>query len=395
MNIGALPQLLVALLRGQGAETLQAAKDPAAAAAFRSGQQLEGRVLAALPDGRNLVRVGGQALDMALPKQAAPGDVLRLTFLHAAPRPTFVLNQPAVAGAASVRLSGAAQQVSALVRYVPVTATPVGGIGASAAVAGAAAALPGVSTPIVPNPAVLLAPVPTHAGALTNITGPALPALAVAGEAVEGMRAALASNTSLTAQGAIAEKAAHSHLLPSLLRDTVKQSGLFYESHLGRWVKGELPMEAIQREPQAGLRQAPGPLLDLPDLEGMPAEAARLASRQLTMLEGGPFVWLGQAWPGQTLRWTVEERDGGEVGAEEGPRWRSQLHLHLPRLGEVVADLEIGAQGLGVRLAARQTATVAEMRSALQELEGRLRELDLGLSTLRAEPLPEDEGGGR
>jgi hypothetical protein len=143
-------------------------------------------------------------------------------------------------------------------------------------------------------------------------------------------------------------------------------------------------MEAIQREPQARLHQSPGTLLDLPDLEGMPADAARLASRQLSMLEGGPFVWMGQAWPGQNLKWQVEEREAdAEPGVDEGQKWRSQLRLVLPRLGEVAADLDIGAQGLRIRLTARTPETLAEIEAALPELAQRMHAAALNLTSLR------------
>ncbi|GLW61579.1 hypothetical protein Hthe01_19280 [Hydrogenophilus thermoluteolus] len=42
----------------------------------------------------------------------------------------------------------------------------------------------------------------------------------------------------------------HAPLLPSQLADTVRQSGLFYESHLARWAQGNYPITELQAEPQ-------------------------------------------------------------------------------------------------------------------------------------------------
>jgi hypothetical protein len=457
MNIGALPELILSWLKNQGMEQLQAGKDQALSQ-FKPGTQYEGKVLDALPNGRNLVQVGNQAMDMALPQQAKAGDVIRLTFLNAAPRPTFALNSvPAAASSQAVNVSQAAQQVNALVRYMPVsatapvpaaaatvmtvatvagapaqalaaqipatggqiartpapaqavttalsaptasampasTATPVVGAAPTAApppvAAGAQAAsntqaAPLAGRPIVANPAVLLAPASANTAPISALPGPAIPAMTLAGEAVDGMRAALGSQSSLTtAQGVVAEKTAASHVLPMRLQQTVKESGLFYESHLGKWVRGEVSLEAIQREPQARLVHTPGALLDLPDLEGMPEQAARLASRQLHMLDGGPFLWQGQAWPGQTVDWTVEERDANP-GESEGQKWHSNLRLVLPRLGEVGAELDIGALGLRIRLRSGSPETLAEIQTALPELVQRLRDAELNLSSLRAE----------
>lgn len=462
MNIGALPELILSLFKHQGAESLQAAKDPAAQ--LKPGAQYEGRVLDSLPNGRNLVQVGNQAMDMALPKQAQPGEVVRLTFLGASPRPTFVLNTPPVASSQPVNLSQAAQQVNALVRYMPVSASaPLPGaatvtavqIGQAAGLApqpgaavpgrapaaaaaatatattvaspaaqppvavapgqaqavaqaatlqntpappaaaaapnaalpqAAAAALP-AARPIVANPAVLLAPAPAAANAVVSaLPGPAIPAMTMSGEAVDGMHSALGSqSSSVTAQGVVAEKTAASHVLPMRLQQTVKESGLFYESHLGKWVRGEVGLETIQREPQARLLQSPGPLLDLPDLEGMPEQAARLASRQLHMLEGGPFLWQGQAWPGQEAEWQVAEREGGGTGDEAGQKWHSTLRLSLPRLGALAAELDIGALGLRIRLRSATPEALAEIKAALPELVQRMRAAELNLASVSAE----------
>lgn len=406
MNIGALPELLLSLFKSQGAEQLQAGKDQALNQ-FKPGAQYEGKVLDSLPNGRNLVQVGNQAMDMALPRQAQPGDVIRLTFLNAAPRPTFALSAPATVSTQPVNVSPAAQQVNALVRYIPVSASaPLPGVSVAvaatvasatpgtpaaqaAALPGAVPAAPAVTTarPIVANPAVLLAPAPTVTGPISALPGGAIPAMSMAGEAVESMRSALGSQSSLvTAQGVAAEKAAVSHVLPMRLQQTVKESGLFYESHLGKWARGELSLESIQREPQARLLQSPGPLLDLPDLEGMPEQAARLASRQLHMLEGGPFLWQGQAWPGQTAEWQVQERKGGDAdGGEDGQKWHSRLRLTLPRLGDVSAELDIGAQGLRIRLHSGSPETLAEINAAMPELAQRMRDADLKLSSIQAD----------
>jgi hypothetical protein len=211
--------------------------------------------------------------------------------------------------------------------------------------------------------------------------------MTLAGEAVDGMRAALGSQSSLaTAQGVVAEKAGASQVLPMRLQQTVRESGLFYESHLGKWARGEVSLDSIQHEPQARLLQSPGPLLDLPDLEGMPEQAARLASRQLHMLDGGPFIWQGQAWPGQTAEWQVQERAARTADDEAaGQRWSSQLRLTLPRLGPLSADLDVGALGLRVRLKAATPETLAAMQAALPELTQRLRDADLNLSSIHLE----------
>jgi hypothetical protein len=280
-------------------------------------------------------------------------------------------------------ISQAASQAAALATG-PATSMASSAAQAAApqALTAQAAATQPSAKPIVVNPTVMLAP--PAATAPTLASSPALPAMAMTGQAVDGMRAALASNTALTTQGVVSQTSPGVHLLSQQLRKTLAESGMFYENHLGRWSKGQLPLEAVQREPQAMLKEVGGPLLKLAGLEGMPEEAARLAGRQLLMLEGGPFLWQGLAWPGQWMQWLVEERPGeGHNIEDEMPRWRTQLRLTLPRLGEVTAELGVGARGLQIHLEAPNDDTLAEMNAALPDLVGRLQTAELNLTSVK------------
>jgi hypothetical protein len=395
VNVGSLPDLILAWFKNQGTDLLRAGKDTLPQGQFQPGQQYEGQVLDNLPNGRNLVQVADQKLNMALPQQAKPGDVIRLTYVQSGPRPTFVLNASAAASSPSVTVSQAAQQVSALTRYTPVTESQTvstlsaqqAATGANVATVLAASPQPQpVSTakPIIANPAVLLAAAPSNANVVNTVAmGPASPVTMMIDETVEHAHASVATNANLgTAQGVAAEQVTANHVLPMRLQQTVKESGLFYESHLSKWVRGEVGLESVQREPQAGLAKTPGAILNLPDLEGMPEKAANLASRQLNMLDGAPFVWQGPAWPGQDMEWQVTERDAGSnSGDEEAQKWHSKLRL--PRLGGVSADLDIGALGLRIRLSAQTPEALAEMKEAIPELTQRMRDAELNLTSLK------------
>lgn len=411
MKLSALPELLISWFRNHGAGTLQSQRgQDSAALSFRPGQQYDARVLENLANGRSLVRVGRNVLDMALPGgQARPGETLRLTYVASGPRPTFLLAQTAAAGGPQpVRLSEAAQQVDALIRHAqaasatrvtgtPPTAGTAGTPPAAPATAAAAAPLPhaaqagatagdvSAQRPIVTNVSLLL----NHASPAGNLSAAvasrtALPAMASVGQAVDGLRAALAPGANLATQGVAQIALASQAVLPQRLRQVVRESGLFYEAHLARWSRGELSLEGILREPQARLGRIEQVTTGLPELRQMPEEAARLAGRQLMMLEGGPFVWQGQVWPGQSMQWRIEEHGEGQTEAEEGIRWRTELRLILPRLGEVSAHLSLSAHGLRLQLNAGSETALAEIRGALPQLAERLRETGLqvqGLST--------------
>ncbi|MGQ9684880.1 MAG: flagellar hook-length control protein FliK, partial [Thiobacillaceae bacterium] len=419
LNLSALPELLISWLRGQGTGALQPQRgQDVGALSFRPGQQYDGQVLESLGNGRSLVRVGKEVLDMALPReQASPGQTLRLTYVASNPRPTFLLVQTAAAGGGQpVRLSEAAQQVNALIRLAqtPASAQPVGPSPAAAgsagtpvptgaataatapsssiAQAGVSGSVPG-QRPIVSNVSLLL----NHANPAGNLSAAlasrtALPAMAMAGQAVDGLRAALAAGTDLATQGVAQAALASQAVLPQRLRQVVRESGMFYESHLARWNKGELSLESLLREPQARLGQAGLVTTELPELQQMPEEAARLAGRQLMMLEGGPFVWQGQVWPGQWMQWRVEEREQGRAGAEEGACWQTELELILPRLGRVSAELTLSAQGLRLQLNAGSETALAELRAALPQLAASLHAAGLEVQAVSTHLVDADAG---
>lgn len=392
MNLSALPELLIAWLKNQGTGLVQPQRGQEMGPAFKPGQQYVGEVLQNLANGRALVRVGEKVLDMALPSGLArPGESLRLTYLTDGPRPTFLLSRNE-APVQPVRLSEAAQQVSALIRLVQGASSPIAqaatnqplpnpGATPTPSASVAAAVAPAVQRPIVSDVSLLVKT--TGEGNLSAaLSRSAVPALTMAGQAVDGLHAALAAGTRLATQGIGQATLASQAVLPQRLRQVVRESGMFYESHLARWSRGEWSLESILREPQARLGPSAPTVAGAPELRHMPEEAARLAGRQLLMLEGGPFVWQGQVWPGQMLEWQIQEDTTGDDESQTQPKWRTELRLNLPRLGEVHAALTLSAQGLEVSLSAHDVKAREALRAALPVLADRLQAAGLHLAGL-------------
>jgi hypothetical protein len=466
MNLSALPELLLSWVKTQGTALLQGNK-PEQASPFKVGAEYEGKVLDLLPTGRHLVQVAGQKMDMGLPRHAQTGDTVRLTFLNAGPRPTFLLNgQGPVTPVQQVQISHTAQQVNALMRLAQPAAQPAiqapslvaGSVSGQAPVPAAlqaagsqtapqaagqvAAQAPGpavvqsaarvavaslplpttAATPQAPGtPPLTASPSPPQAGpaattvrinagtqavqALAAQPGPnvaqlaatarpivanvvmlqgysaATPAAptavasantALLGQAVDGLRAALPGSTTLRPTVLADPASPSANLLPSRLNQTLRESGLFYEAHLARWTKGAYPFESVLNEPQARLARAAVPMPGMAELGGMPEEAARLAGRQLHMLEGGPFLWQGYAWSGQWMDWLVEERQEGQgdgQGGDEPNPWATELRLILPHMGAVNAQLSLRGQEVHLRLRAAEASTAQAMSGALPALQ--------------------------
>lgn len=469
MNLSALPELLLSWVKNQGAALLQGDKAPSST--FQAGQQYEGKVVDNLANGRHLVRVNSQLLDMNLPARTQAGDSVRLTYVNAGPRPTFLLNQAPIGSVQQVQISNTAQQVNALLRLAQTPAsTPAATATASSVVAtstssaatiattaaasvkaattlstapsppaaaraahvlgatsstvvvggrpstianvsATATSAPGVASvptstsspavaaastsalsreattvaklssnpllnaqsatgaasarPIVANVALLQNFTAAVQSTTATLTGPNTGLL---GQAVDAPRASIPASTTLSANTLVELPGQARHSLPVRLAQTLSESGMFYESHLAKWSKGALSLEAILREPQARVNVAAQVSAKLTELAGMPEEAARLAGRQLQILEGGPFFWQGIAWPGQNMQWLIREQAGGEGGGESddtASEWVTELNLILPRMGEVHAQLGLTGERLHLRLLADEPATRAALEAAL------------------------------
>ena len=386
MNLSALPQLLTTWLKTQGAALLEPGKatPPTSKDTFQPGATYQGRVLDNLASGRNLVQVAGQQFSMALPRGTQAGDTIRLTYLHSEPRPTFVMEQPAVSAAQPVRLSQTAQQLTALAQLARPAATaqagppPITPSPAQLTQAGVVAQRPILGNPLpLANPPSLAGATPLPMNALTGAfaTATAL----TGGTPVDATRAGLAAGSATSNLAALQPGVADSQpALPQRLHHTLRESGLFYEAHLERWTRGTFELADLRNEPQARLASGDHTMATAAGLTDMPEEAARLAGRQLLMLEGAPFLWQGFAWPGQWLEWQVQEQAGGDAGSgEEAKSWATELRLTLPRLGGVTARLSLAGERLTVGLSATESAASEAMSAALPELERALEAVGL------------------
>ncbi|MBI5936213.1 MAG: flagellar hook-length control protein FliK [Betaproteobacteria bacterium] len=482
MNINLLPTAVLQWLKNQGAALLQPGK-PLPPPNFESGKTYQAQVLAAIPNGRYIVQVDDQVLDMSLPRTTRQGDQLDLTYLKAQPRATFLLTpsgaeRQGTGGAApqAVRVSETAGKVAALAAWVvKQSALPTAGpqqnaVSAAPAAGPAANGSPAAAVrPNVPLPPAAAQPVSQPAvAAQANTTAQAAPSASTAAQAAPTPQAVAKPQVPLAATPAggnvatpgnqaagqnpgpanvapnpgrllpealstmpgantplppasVPTAAAGNPLLvgarplaPALLEQTpeqpqawlmplrqaVKESGMFYEANLQRWASGRQGLAEVQRQPQAGLSHevAAARGAQVNELGGMHEDVARLAGRQLQMLEGQPFVWQGQAWPGQWLEWQVEERKGNGNGRgesdEEAP-WRTQLRLHLPRLGGLLAEIDLAPHGVKLKLAAESAEALSELRGALPQLTGRLDAAGLAVLGVALEATEAPNGRGQ
>jgi hypothetical protein len=224
-------------------------------------------------------------------------------------------------------------------------------------------------------------------------------------------------------------------ILP-LLKEAITRSGMFYESHQAEWMEGRFAKRELMQEPQGKLSTsaaagaensaatARAPLLaDTPaNRAGQPfvqiadkADAATLASNsasaqkavgeanpqaagqivapqvqgivhhQLEALANQTFVWQGQIWPGQDMRWEIEE-DGQNPQEDEddatAQNWRTRLDLTFPGLGGINARLQLHGNQVSLSLDVDNEASLGIMRSDAETLRQRLDDAGLSLVSL-------------
>jgi hypothetical protein len=342
--------------------------------AFDKGQRFTAKLEAALPDGTFKAVVAGRTVTLSLPQAAKAGDALDLVVVERTPR-LIVATQADPARPAGSAPAGE-NQGATLSQAARLIATLLAG-----------EAGPDVDYGGKPNGA-----------AATSRTEPLLP----------------------TAPQDSARLAA-------ALRSAVADSGAFYEANQARWVRGELPTEALLQQPQgrhSPLLQArpadasgqPAPPANQP--QGMAAPPARtdaaayqapsatseraapaatapvlppdlapVVRQQLETLNTQAFSWHGQVWPGQDMEWAIAEHEPG--GDREGDAaqasWTTSLRLALPRLGEVSASLQLAASGISVLVRAESPSGAAELRAAHPLLAASLSAAGLRLLTLGVE----------
>ncbi len=178
-----------------------------------------------------------------------------------------------------------------------------------------------------------------------------------------------------------------------MLQQGLRESGLFYESHLARWFGGEYRLDDILKEPQGRL----SPRLLLAGEQSLDVSADALAraslktgsaevmeavfrkagssmshegiadqralpavNEQLSTLQSGQHVFRGDLFPGQPLEWSVAERDAhrNRTGARERT-WETSVDINLPRLGPVSVRLVLDGTRVSLDVQAENSSAVS------------------------------------
>ncbi|MDT8364758.1 MAG: flagellar hook-length control protein FliK [Nitrosomonas sp.] len=141
--------------------------------------------------------------------------------------------------------------------------------------------------------------------------------------------------------------------LPGILQQAIAQSGLFYESHIAQWANGRKSLDSVKQMPQGRL-PVDTTIADFENPSPANAKVLSVVQQQLQVLETGQLHWRGDIWPDQAIEWMIHEQPAKSTSPTESAHWQTRLRLQLPNLDEIDATLIIDAQGVRIKLNARE-----------------------------------------
>jgi hypothetical protein len=391
---------------------------------FVVGQQYQAQVISQLRDNSFMVNIGGAATNAVLAAAAKPGQILSLTFVGATPKPSFVITPPAdTEPGVQTHLSASAVLIN---QYWDIAKQK----GAPPAFEAAAVITPSPHT----APAAMAADLKTalvQSGLFyeSHLVNFSLGKQSAASLLIEPQNQAMLPS-SLPVQAMIAPPQDHSvpalipllqaqvpplhtpqaaetyHALPqapTLLltgpKDQAQPSSpptlltspalpsspsLPLAIHIYTQLANLIEEPAALQQPAATAFTAPASL---------PAEISALVPVQLGILEHQGVVWQGQVWPGQELKWEIRRQtpqdanlanDASNQGhdADDMSAIHSQLTLHLPRLGKIVAQLQLQHGNISLKIDAENNSAAAALKQQSRHLLENLENSGQPLSAL-------------
>lgn len=169
----------------------------------------------------------------------------------------------------------------------------------------------------------------------------------------DGYAAKFEAKTAITRTPEIPE------LLAKELKNTITNTGLFYEAHLSEFVEGVRSLANIKQEPQNQINFT----------------ANNMLSQQLAILETQRLAWHGEVWPGQKMAWDLYRKDehassncDEHLTTETQNTIASDLTLHLPNLGKVTAKISMLDGRMQIRLLVDEAETLNVLKAQSKDL---------------------------
>ena len=122
-----------------------------------------------------------------------------------------------------------------------------------------------------------------------------------------------------------------------------------------------------------------------------------VVQQQLDALATQNFSWQGQVWPGQEMRWEIDE-DAAQRGQDDddpAAKWTTRLNLALPNLGEISAQIRLQGNQITLTMSADTPEARTLMRSSSMALRSQLDEAGLTLASMGVSAANETKAYGQ
>ena len=324
------------------------------------GKELLGEVLGKRADGTYLVKVANLTFKIDLPNPAQLGERLHLTPLTVFPKTSFLLNESSdhpltLLGQLELAEDGQIGVNSKALNLAngtngaqEIKASKIAEFHAQA-IANTSQELPEQSTT-------------TH---LSNASQLITHLLTEAATELPNNKAIQAPLLLAQAQPFTASE------LSSKLQQSLEKSGLFYESHVAQWSRGQLPLNQIQREAQLLGMDAPKPFPT--QLQELPAGMAEILRQQLHFIEHQNLTWQGMLNPQTPMSWRINEQTQQQEHEQEASEakpstWLSHLQVDFPHLGKINIQLQLHENQLHASFKVMESEHLSSLRQGLPEL---------------------------
>lgn len=181
--------------------------------------------------------------------------------------------------------------------------------------------------------------------------------------------------------------------LPALfakdIRQTIQQSGLFYESHLADWINGKRSLAELKAEPQAKLASLPGAddKSSLQNIEKQEHEQlSQLVNQQLKLLDQQGFHYQGLLAAGMPFLWEVKAREQTTSNSTQLPDdservWSSSLEVDLPELGKIAIAFTLHRNQLNLTLRGNKADSIDKLNAQFPQLVSVMQTLGTDIVT--------------
>ncbi len=172
------------------------------------------------------------------------------------------------------------------------------------------------------------------------------------------------------------------------LKQTIENSGLFYESHVLAFVRGERTQQSLMSEPQAQLLAEHAQLDARPSsltneaLNKLDGPLTRIVQQQLSLIDNQNLQMAMQLRPDIPIRWniTIPEFDATQKNADTAHNRQanhedadavvsSQLQIDFPKLGRISINLRLQKEQVALNLKVKQAECTDILRGHAIELK--------------------------